>query len=69
MHTYKDAIVKTVGAFVLYPGTEKKVYNDSRNNKFIYNGVGAFPLSPGNQSNDEKLKEILKEILSQDFTL
>jgi len=45
MHAYKDAIRRTVGAYVLYPGTEsyeRKGFHE------IIPGLGAFPVSPSN---------------------
>ena len=46
MHTYKDAIKRTGGAYVLYPGTENHI-------KFgfheIIPGLGAFAISPKNE--------------------
>ncbi len=45
MHAYKDAIRRTVGAYVLYPGT--KTYK-RRGFHEIIPGLGAFPVSPSN---------------------
>jgi hypothetical protein len=45
MHAYKDAIRRTVGAYVLYPGTKT---NEYRGFHEIVPGLGAFPLSPSN---------------------
>jgi len=53
MHAYKDAIRRTVGAYVLYPG--KKIYERHGFHEIIP-GLGAFPVSPSN--NGEGLKEI-----------
>ena len=47
MHAYKDAIRRTVGAYVLYPGTqsyERKGFHE------IIPGLGAFPVSPSNNA-------------------
>lgn len=47
MHAYKDAIRRTSGAFILYPGTEcsqKKGFHE------IIPGLGAFCISPGKES-------------------
>jgi len=49
MHAYKDAIRRTVGAYVLYPGTK------SLNQKGFHEivpGLGAFPVCPSNTQND-----------------
>lgn len=65
MHTYKDAIIKTVGAFVLYPGTETAIYKDLRESNFKYCGVGAFPLRPNVFDDESNIKKILHTVLSQ----
>lgn len=49
MHTYKDAISNTLGAYVLYPGEDCEIYEEKE-----YIGVGAFPLSPRNNKNNKK---------------
>lgn len=43
MHAYKDAIRRTGGAYVLYPGTEKK---EIRGFHEIMPGLGAFAINP-----------------------
>jgi predicted component of viral defense system (DUF524 family) len=43
MHAYKDAIRRTGGAYVLYPGTEKK---EVRGFHEIIPGLGAFAINP-----------------------
>jgi len=55
MHSYKDAIKNTFGAYVLYPGTKKKIYREFSN---ILPSVGAFPLTPGKSVNDENNIEV-----------
>lgn len=45
MHTYRDAIRYVDGAFVLYPGLDKKVYN-SFDATYGFQGIGALPLRP-----------------------
>ena len=58
MHAYKDAIVGTVGAYVLYPGDKRRLYYE-RNDERL-ESVGAFPLSPGeDKGNKEDLKEFI----------
>jgi predicted component of viral defense system (DUF524 family) len=49
MHAYKDAIRRTVGAYVLYPGT-KSIQNKGFHE--IVPGLGAFPISPSNNAQD-----------------
>jgi hypothetical protein len=43
MHTYRDAIVRAVGAFIIFPGTQpvtREQYGE------VLPGLGAFPLRP-----------------------
>ena len=65
MHTYKDSILKTEGAYVLYPGSKTKQFFESN---MIIPSVGAFSLTPGNDEVDENnlevfIKEVLKTLL------
>ena len=65
MHTYKDSILKTEGAYVLYPGSRTKRFYESDS---IIPSVGAFSLTPGNDDVEEDnlnvfIKEVLKTIL------
>lgn len=49
MHAYKDAIRRTSGAYVLYPGeTEKPI----RGFHEILPGLGAFPIKPSENTNE-----------------
>ncbi|WP_298118022.1 DUF2357 domain-containing protein [Flavobacterium sp.] len=49
MHAYKDAIRRSGGAYVLYPGTEKK---EIRGFHEIIPGLGAFSINPTGRNND-----------------
>jgi predicted component of viral defense system (DUF524 family) len=49
MHAYKDAIRRSGGAYVLYPGTENK---EIRGFHEIIPGLGAFSINPTGQNND-----------------
>lgn len=49
MHAYKDAIRRSGGAYVLYPGTKE---NPFRGFHEIIPGLGAFPINPNGQNND-----------------
>ena len=66
MHTYNDAIRRTVGSYVLYPGNEN---NSERNNQSavydeILPGVGAFAIRPGNEnSGHDEIKKFIKQII------
>lgn len=64
MHTYNDAIRKTIGSYVLYPGTsnkenEFKVYDE------LLPGVEAFAIRPGDKKNvgAETLKKFISDII------
>ena len=52
MHTYKDAILKTEGAYVLYPGDDKKIFKVTEEKPIP--SVGAFPLTPGKNGIEEE---------------
>jgi predicted component of viral defense system (DUF524 family) len=58
MHAYKDAIRRTVGAYILYPGSDPytpKSFNE------IVPGLGAFPVTPSD--NGKGLDEVQSFIL------
>jgi predicted component of viral defense system (DUF524 family) len=57
MHAYKDAIRRSGGAYVLYPGTEKK---EIRGFHEIIPGLGAFSINP--TSKDNEITELSKFI-------
>ena len=59
MHAYCDGIFKTLGAYVLFPGDSKIIYNKTNDESI---GVGAFPLN-FDRDNDTFLEEFLKAIL------
>lgn len=58
MHTYKDAIKNTIGAYVLYPGNKMELFYENKDN--MMDSVGAFPLNPGEDK--EEKKELVKFI-------
>ena len=61
MHAYKDAIRRTGGAYVLYPGTEKKMKVGFHE---IIPGLGAFCIAPGHEENQlSEVKKFLLEIV------
>jgi hypothetical protein len=43
MHAYKDAVRRTIGAYILYPGSQERTFEEYRE---ILPGLGAFPFSP-----------------------
>lgn len=61
MHAYKDAIRRTGGAYVLYPGTEvleRKGFHE------ILPGLGAFPVRPSRtNSGIEHLKDFILRVI------
>lgn len=65
MHTYNDAIRRTVGSYVLYPGKENnekdrfKVYDE------LLPGVGAFAIRPGDKTRkgEEAVKQFIFDII------
>ncbi len=58
MHTYKDAILNSLGSYVIYPGNKRPVIFQERDN--IIPSVGAFPLTPGNsRKQEEELAEYI----------
>lgn len=60
MHAYKDAIRRTSGAYILYPGTEK---SQKAGFHEIIPGLGAFCISPSNESDQVlALKHFLIEV-------
>lgn len=62
MHAYKDAIRRTGGAYVLYPGdTEKQLKGFHE----VLPGLGAFPIKPSEHTNETiDLENFLKEVLN-----
>ena len=61
MHAYKDAIRRTSGAYVLYPGTDKR--EPMRGFHEIVPGLGAFSIRPGHWQEDSVyLKQFLAEV-------
>ncbi|WP_419027030.1 nuclease domain-containing protein [Culturomica massiliensis] len=61
MHAYRDAIRRSAGAYILYPGTgsfEKRGFHE------ILPGIGAFAINPTKYSQGvEDLKKFLKEVV------
>jgi hypothetical protein len=58
MHSYKDAIRRTGGAYILYPGKEKETYSKMGFREIIP-GLGAFQIRPSeNEDNGSKELEI-----------
>ena len=67
MHAYRDAISRTAGAYVLYPGSEIKDIKRHPGFKEVLPGLGAFPLRPcsdGLSSSSEALDQFLSDALT-----
>ena len=59
MHAYHDAIRRTQGAYVLYPGEITKQWEGYRE---ILPGIGAFPMKPG--IGDQAVEKFIREIVT-----
>jgi len=63
MHAYKDAIRRTEGSYVLYPGTEPSFTKTGFHE--IIPGLGAFAIRPTRQkSGVEEVKKFLNEVVN-----
>lgn len=61
MHSYKDAILKTEGSYVLYPGNRSNIF---RENDYVIPSIGAFSLIPGdNAVQDINLDSFIRKII------
>lgn len=69
MHTYKDAIRRTIGSYILYPGRsdrEKDNFNIYHVYDEILPGVGAFAIRPGSvESGEEVLKKFILDLIHE----
>lgn len=60
MHAYKDAIRRTSGAYILYPGTMNKSIKGFHE---VVPGLGAFSIRPGHWEEDSiSLKQFIAEV-------
>ena len=60
MHAYKDAIRRTSGAYILYPGTENKSMKGYHE---VVPGLGAFSIRPGHWEEDSiSLKQFIADV-------
>ena len=69
MHTYNDAIRRTVGSYVLYPGTDNKDGKRFSVYEEILPGVGAFAIRPSDVNKQElnagekAVQDFIKEVV------
>lgn len=63
MHAYKDAIRRTAGAYILYPGSEVK--DDWKGFHEIVPGLGAFTMKPNRENNGggSELRSFLMDVI------
>lgn len=59
MHAYRDAIRRTQGAYVLYPGDSSRQWQGYHE---ILPGLGAFPLKPGN--GEAVLEKFVRDVVA-----
>ncbi|WP_258112387.1 nuclease domain-containing protein [Alicyclobacillus sp. SP_1] len=61
MHAYRDAIRRTQGAYILYPGTEDYRWNGFHE---VLPSIGAFSLRPGDENEGvQHIHSFLKDVL------
>ncbi len=70
MHTYNDAIRRTVGSYVLYPGTDSKDGKRFSVYEEILPGVGAFAIRPNDvnkrelNAGEKAVQDFIKEVVA-----
>jgi len=70
MHTYRDAILGSRGAYILFPGTrtEKSVFvrhpTEVYRSRYIIPSIGAFPLRPQSEEQLNSLTDFIREVFS-----
>ncbi len=60
MHAYKDAIRRSAGAYVIYPGDIPKEFHGYHE---VIPGLGAFIMRPGDSTSSEKLLEFIEDVV------
>ena len=60
MHAYHDAIRRSYGSYVIYPGESNVMYNEYEE---IVPGIGAFHLRPGKDENLQCIKNFIYEVI------
>ena len=61
MHAYRDAIRRSAGAYVLFPGTSEP--RQFREYVELIPGLGAFPLRPGSDAGAAALRRFIGDVL------
>jgi predicted component of viral defense system (DUF524 family) len=61
MHAYRDAIRRSAGAYVLFPGTSEP--RQFREYVELIPGLGAFPLRPGSDTGVSALRRFISDVL------
>ena len=61
MHAYRDAIRRSAGAYVLFPGTSEP--RQFREYVELIPGLGAFPLRPGSDAGVSALRRFIGDVL------
>ena len=64
MHTYNDAIRRTAGSYVLYPGRDGDVKREYTRDEEAVPGVGAFRLRPGNEQQRSQCEQVLAKFIT-----
>lgn len=63
MHSYRDGIINTYGAYILYPGQNISTYAPTEDNDSVYN-IGSIPLI---NTSYTALEQLIERILYLDF--
>ena len=63
MHTYNDAIRRTAGSYILYPGSDGEAKTTFVRYEEVVPGVGAFRLRPGDKERREKCETALADFI------
>jgi len=64
MHTYNDAIRRTAGSYVIYPGRDGETKTEFLRYEEVVPGVGAFQLCPGASSHRGRCEKTLAEFIA-----
>ncbi len=64
MHTYNDAIRRTAGSYVIYPGQEGEVKTEFLRYEEVVPGVGAFQMRPGASSHRDRCEKAIAEFIT-----